>query len=88
MELRLETQKQTLVARDESIRKLLEMLQSKGVAVERIEESQKELEKCRVQKVEDTQKLTEMRRNIESKDGQISELKDVSYALIQTRHLI
>ena len=30
MELRIETQKQTLSARDESIKKLLEMLQSKG----------------------------------------------------------
>lgn len=31
MELRIETQKQTLNARDESIKKLLEMLQSKGL---------------------------------------------------------
>lgn len=31
MELRIETQKQTLGARDESIKKLLEMLQSKGL---------------------------------------------------------
>ncbi len=30
LELRIETQKQTLQARDESIKKLLEMLQSKG----------------------------------------------------------
>ncbi|XP_056373855.1 ELKS/Rab6-interacting/CAST family member 1 isoform X15 [Hyla sarda] len=32
MELRIETQKQTLNARDESIKKLLEMLQSKGIS--------------------------------------------------------
>lgn len=31
LELRLETQKQTLNARDESIKKLLEMLQNKGM---------------------------------------------------------
>lgn len=31
MELRIETQKQTLTARDESIKKLLEMLQNKGM---------------------------------------------------------
>ena len=31
LELRLETQKQTLQARDESIKKLLEMLQTKGI---------------------------------------------------------
>jgi hypothetical protein len=31
LELRIDTQKQTLQARDESIKKLLEMLQNKGV---------------------------------------------------------
>lgn len=31
LELRIETQKQTLTARDESIKKLLEMLQNKGM---------------------------------------------------------
>jgi hypothetical protein len=31
LEIRLETQKQTLIARDESIKKLLEMLQNKGM---------------------------------------------------------
>lgn len=31
LELRIETQKQTLQSRDESIKKLLDMLQNKGV---------------------------------------------------------
>lgn len=31
LELRIETQKQTLQSRDESIKKLLEMLQNKGM---------------------------------------------------------
>ncbi|XP_023666144.1 ELKS/Rab6-interacting/CAST family member 1 isoform X7 [Paramormyrops kingsleyae] len=38
MELRIETQKQTLGARDESIKKLLEMLQSKGLPAKASEE--------------------------------------------------
>ncbi|XP_066864569.1 ELKS/Rab6-interacting/CAST family member 1 isoform X6 [Kogia breviceps] len=38
MELRIETQKQTLNARDESIKKLLEMLQSKGLPAKATEE--------------------------------------------------
>ncbi|XP_015426659.1 PREDICTED: ERC protein 2 isoform X8 [Myotis davidii] len=38
MELRIETQKQTLNARDESIKKLLEMLQSKGLPSKSLEE--------------------------------------------------
>uniref|UniRef100_A0A3P9JC46 ELKS/RAB6-interacting/CAST family member 1a n=1 Tax=Oryzias latipes TaxID=8090 RepID=A0A3P9JC46_ORYLA len=40
MELRIDTQKQTLVARDESIKKLLEMLQSKGASAKASEEDQ------------------------------------------------
>uniref|UniRef100_A0A8C9SE05 ELKS/RAB6-interacting/CAST family member 2 n=1 Tax=Scleropages formosus TaxID=113540 RepID=A0A8C9SE05_SCLFO len=42
MELRIETQKQTLSARDESIKKLLEMLQSKGLPSERSAEGDQE----------------------------------------------
>ncbi|GAA6074350.1 ELKS/Rab6-interacting/CAST family member 1 isoform X1 [Tachysurus ichikawai] len=38
MELRIDTQKQTLNARDESIKKLLEMLQSKGLSAKVSEE--------------------------------------------------
>ncbi|XP_029455781.1 ELKS/Rab6-interacting/CAST family member 1 isoform X15 [Rhinatrema bivittatum] len=38
MELRIDTQKQTLNARDESIKKLLEMLQSKGLPSKAMEE--------------------------------------------------
>ncbi len=38
MELRIDTQKQTLCARDESIKKLLEMLQSKGLSAKVSEE--------------------------------------------------
>uniref|UniRef100_A0A8D2CZ82 ELKS/RAB6-interacting/CAST family member 2 n=1 Tax=Sciurus vulgaris TaxID=55149 RepID=A0A8D2CZ82_SCIVU len=38
MELRIETQKQTLNARDESIKKLLEMLQSKGLPSKNLED--------------------------------------------------
>ncbi|XP_039881345.1 ELKS/Rab6-interacting/CAST family member 1-like isoform X5 [Simochromis diagramma] len=40
MELRIDTQKQTLAARDESIKKLLEMLQSKGPSAKASEEDQ------------------------------------------------
>jgi hypothetical protein len=36
LEMRIDTQKQTLNARDESIKKLLEMLQNKGEGQQRI----------------------------------------------------
>uniref|UniRef100_A0A3B3R571 ELKS/RAB6-interacting/CAST family member 2 n=1 Tax=Paramormyrops kingsleyae TaxID=1676925 RepID=A0A3B3R571_9TELE len=42
MELRIETQKQTLSARDESIKKLLEMLQNKGLPSDRGPEDEHE----------------------------------------------
>ncbi|KAK8720645.1 hypothetical protein OTU49_013186, partial [Cherax quadricarinatus] len=48
LELRIETQKQTLAARDESIKKLLEMLQQKGIGDKNIdEEGSVELEQMR-----------------------------------------
>ena len=77
MDLRLETQKQTLAARDGSIKKLLEMLQSKGLAADKIEESQKELEKVRVEKIEDQKKLKQLQDSISAQDREITDLKEV-----------
>ena len=77
MDLRLETQKQTLAARDGSIKKLLEMLQSKGLAADKIEESQKELEKVRVEKIEDQKKMKELQDSISEKERTIADLKEV-----------
>ena len=77
MELRLETQKQTLAARDGSIKKLLEMLQSKGLAADKIEETQKELEKVRVEKIEDHKKMKELQDSISEKQQEITDLKEV-----------
>ena len=78
MDLRLETQKQTLAARDGSIKKLLEMLQSKGLAADKIEESQKELEKVRVEKIEDQKKLKQLQDSISTQEREITDLKEVS----------
>ena len=77
MDLRLETQKQTLAARDGSIKKLLEMLQSKGLAADKIEESQKELEKVRVEKIEDQKKLKQLQDSISAQEREITDLKEV-----------
>ena len=77
MELRLETQKQTLTARDESIKKLLEMLQSKGVAIEQIEETTKELEKCKVTLAADCKQITSLQKSVEEKGKEIVNLKEV-----------
>ena len=85
MELRLETQKQTLAARDGSIKKLLEMLQSKGLAADKIEELQKELEKVRVGKIEDQKTIKELRDSVSVKERNIVDLKEVG-AFFENSH--
>uniref|UniRef100_A0A3Q3FW63 ELKS/RAB6-interacting/CAST family member 2 n=1 Tax=Labrus bergylta TaxID=56723 RepID=A0A3Q3FW63_9LABR len=52
MELRIETQKQTLGARDESIKKLLEMLQSKGLTSGRVSEEEEQERARRIAEAE------------------------------------
>ena len=46
LEMRIDTQKQTLTARDESIKKLLEMLQNKGEGEIRITLEKRERKRC------------------------------------------
>ncbi|XP_041460662.1 ELKS/Rab6-interacting/CAST family member 1-like isoform X3 [Lytechinus variegatus] len=77
MELRIETQKQTLTARDESIKKLLEMLQSKGLNTKKLEGDQEEMDRMRSKVVEaearviKLQKLMEQRDMEENRDGNV-----------------
>ncbi|KAM8800416.1 ELKS/Rab6-interacting/CAST family member 1 [Rhynchonycteris naso] len=79
MELRIETQKQTLNARDESIKKLLEMLQSKGLSAKATEEDHERtrrlaeaemhvhhLESLLEQKEKESNMLREMHRRLEN----------------------
>jgi hypothetical protein len=47
LEMRIDTQKQTLNARDESIKKLLEMLQNKGEGQQRISNTEDRTPFCR-----------------------------------------
>ncbi|CAL9695261.1 unnamed protein product [Knipowitschia caucasica] len=72
MELRIDTQKQTLGARDESIKKLLEMLQSKGPSAKASEEDQE-----RTRRLADA----EMHRHhleslLDQRDREISSLRE------------
>uniref|UniRef100_A0A6Q2ZQ41 ELKS/RAB6-interacting/CAST family member 1 n=1 Tax=Esox lucius TaxID=8010 RepID=A0A6Q2ZQ41_ESOLU len=79
MELRIDTQKQTLGARDESIKKLLEMLQSKGLSAKATEEDH-----------ERTRRLAEAEMHIhhldgllEQKDKETSSLREVRARLYE-----
>lgn len=77
MELRIETQKQTLCARDESMRKLLEMLQSKGLSVQKIEDNQQEVEHLQTRQLEDDRKIKQLQNTLSQKDSDIAKLKEV-----------
>lgn len=78
MELRIETQKQTLGARDESIKKLLEMLQSKGLAVKQLEEDRLETERLNAKIMETDRRIKQLEKLLEQKDRDNQKLKEVS----------
>ncbi len=79
MELRIETQKQTLMAREESLKKLMEMLRSKGVAVRHLEEDQVEKEQLHARVVEEQRRVKQLEKLLELRDSQINTLQEVSY---------
>merc|ERR1712223_503162 len=78
LEMRIETQKQTLQARDESIKKLLEMLQSKGEGKEeeaRVHQhmhvvAQRQLEDMRVEVQRKEQDLVQMQAKMKTVEEQ------------------
>ncbi|XP_041348362.1 ELKS/Rab6-interacting/CAST family member 1-like isoform X2 [Gigantopelta aegis] len=76
MELRIGTQKQTLAARDESIKKLLEMLQSKGLATGKLEEERKEVEQLQSQVIENEQRVRQLVKTLDERDKLVNELKE------------
>lgn len=80
MEIRIETQKQTLLARDESIKKLLEMLQSKGLssAAQKIEAERQEMEKLHTRVIEGERKVRQLQSSLTHKEKDISASREVS----------
>lgn len=68
LELRIETQKQTLSARDESIKKLMEAMQSKGVAGKMMEEERMEMERIRTRNIELETRLRHVESMAESRE--------------------
>ena len=85
MELRIDTQKQTLVAREESIKKLLEMLQSKGLVVKHLEEDRHEAERLQGKVLEEQRRIKQLEGILEQRDHEMAQLKEVSvYSYINT----
>jgi hypothetical protein len=79
MELRIESQKQTLGARDESIKRLLDMLQSKGLNARcHLDEERFEADHLRAKNIENEQRLRKLESMLETKDRDMCKLKEVS----------
>ena len=78
MEIRIDTQKQTLAARDESIKMLMEMMHSKGMAAKQLEEDKMEMERLRTKSVEEERHLKQLETMLEAKDREMAQLKEVS----------
>ncbi|XP_035676573.1 ELKS/Rab6-interacting/CAST family member 1-like isoform X7 [Branchiostoma floridae] len=76
LEIRIETQKQTLSARDESIKKLLEMLQSKGLAMKSMEEERGDYDRVKSKMIEAEAKVTHLESSLEMRDRDINNLKE------------
>uniref|UniRef100_A0A8C3IVN8 ELKS/RAB6-interacting/CAST family member 1 n=1 Tax=Chrysemys picta bellii TaxID=8478 RepID=A0A8C3IVN8_CHRPI len=93
MELRIETQKQTLNARDESIKKLLEMLQSKGLSSKATEEDHERTRRLaeaemHVHHLESLLEQKEKENNMLREIGQVKQelsRKDTELLALQTK---
>lgn len=84
MELRIETQKQTLSARDESIKKLLEMLQSKGLSAKATEEDHERTRRL----AEAEMHVHHLESLLEQKEKENNMLREVSDCLFSWNFLI
>ena len=81
MELRIETQKQTLTARDESIKKLLEMLQSKGLNTKKLEGDQEDMDRMRSKVVESETRVIKLQKLLEQRDKEMGSFMNVSFSI-------
>jgi hypothetical protein len=77
LELRIETQKQTLAARDESIKKLMEMMQSKGIGGKIMEEERMEYERLRSRNIELETRLRHIEHLLETKEKEVLRVRNL-----------
>ena len=83
MELRIDTQKQTLSARDESVRKLLEMLQGRGAAGGRhdvrhdVRHDAAEMERLRTAAGDEQRRATHLESLLQHKERDVKKLTEV-----------
>lgn len=71
LEMRLETQKQTLAARDDSIKKMVEMMNNRGIATKIMEDERMEMDRIKTRNIELEARLRHYETIIESKEKDI-----------------
>lgn len=71
LEMRIETQKQTLAARDDSIKKMVEMMNNKGIATKIMEDERLEMDKIKSRNIELETRLRHFESIIEAKEKDI-----------------
>lgn len=71
LEMRIETQKHTLAARDDSIKKMVEMMNNKGIASKMMEEERMEMDRVKTRNIELEARLRHYETIIESKEKEI-----------------
>lgn len=71
LEMRIETQKQTLAARDDSIKKMVEMMNNKGITTRIMEDERMEMDKIKTRNIELEARLRHYESIIEAKEKDI-----------------
>lgn len=90
LEMRIETQKQTLAARDDSIKKMVEMMNNKGIATKIMEDERIEMDRIKTRNIELEARLRHYETIHEAKEKEIikvSKIQGLSFSLLATMHL-
>lgn len=78
LEMRLETQKQTLAARDDSIKKMVEMMNNKGIATKLMEDERMEMDRIKTRNIELEARLRHYETIIEAKERDIIKVSRIA----------
>lgn len=82
LEMRLETQKQTLAARDDSIKKMMDMMNNKGMAKKLFDDERIEMDRIKTRNIELEARLRHFESIIESKEKDIIKVRAHTHTLI------
>lgn len=81
LEMRIETQKQTLAARDDSIKKMVEMMNNKGIATKIMEDERMEMDRIKTRNIELEARLRHYETIIEAKEKDIIKVSSFAIAV-------